>query len=76
MRLEFEMTEAQLVTLMHACQPYAMIALQCGTPSSPQENANRAWQHLADEMGFVWDTVQPTRKGNRFFTAETKEVAA
>lgn len=26
---------------------------------TPQENANRAWQKLGKEMGFVWDSCEP-----------------
>jgi hypothetical protein len=38
---------------------------------SPQENSNRAWQKLAKELGFIWDTVKPIPgKHMRYFTAE------
>lgn len=66
----FEMTEKQLQKLMNACKPVPMIALQCGTPSSPQENANTAWESLGKEMGFDHMTVRPNGKGDRFFTAK------
>lgn len=69
----FEITQEQLNTLMSACKPVAMIALQCGQPSSPQENANRAWQALGNEMGFDYMTVRPNGKGDRFFSAEEVE---
>jgi hypothetical protein len=69
----FEMTPEQLNTLMTACKPVAAIALQCGTPSTPQENANRAWQALGDEMGFDHMTVTPNCKGDRFFSANEVE---
>lgn len=68
----FEMTEKQLETLMEACKPVVMIALQCGTPSSPQENANFAWKRLGKEMGFDHMTVRPNGKGDRFFSAKEK----
>jgi len=67
--IEFEMTQEQLDRLLSACRPVAMIALQCGAPRSPQENANEAWKALAKELGFVWDTAKPSPKGERFFTA-------
>lgn len=70
-RREYEMTEADLRTLLDACKPVLAIALQCGPISSPQENANRAWQQLGHKMEFNYLTVQPVRgKGQRFFTAE------
>ena len=73
MRKEFEMTQKQLDTLLDACRPVPMIMLQCSTPSSPQENANHAWERLGKEMGFQHMTVRPTGKGDRFFTAEEAE---
>ena len=66
----FEMTQEQLNALMEASKPVVMIALQCGQPSSPQENANRAWQALGSEMGFDHMTVSPNGKGDRFFSAQ------
>lgn len=73
MRKEFEMTKEQLKALLEACKPVPMIMLQCGTPPSPQENANTAWCALGREMGFDGMTVSPTGEGDRFFTAETIE---
>jgi hypothetical protein len=71
MRKEFKMSEEQLSKLLDACIPVKMIALQCGTPSSPQENANAAWCALGRELGFDGMTVQPVLgKTNRFFNAE------
>ena len=55
----FEMTKEQHETLLDACKPVPMIALQCGRPRSPQENANAAWRALGDEMGFAHMTVRP-----------------
>ncbi|MBU2701112.1 hypothetical protein Ga0466249_002223 [Sporomusaceae bacterium BoRhaA] len=71
MRKEFEMTEDELNKILDACKPVPYMIVGNYVPTSPQENANRAWQALAKERGFVWDTVQPCGKGNRFFTAET-----
>jgi len=71
MRKEFKMTQEELKTIMEACKPVPMIMLQCGAPSSPQENANHAWQELAKKYGFVWDSVRPEPgKDNHYFTAE------
>jgi hypothetical protein len=69
-RTNYEMAEADLQKILDACKPVPMIALQCGEPSSPQENANRAWQALGQKMGFDYLTVEPIAgQGNRFFTA-------
>lgn len=75
-RKEFEMSQEDLAKLIEACQPVQLIALQCGMPASPQENANRAWCALGERMGFDGMTVEPSRKGNRFFTAVAKETVS
>lgn len=67
---DYEMTEEQLKNLIDACKPVPMIALQCGTPRNPQENANDAWERLGKELGFQHMTVTPNGKGDRFFSAE------
>lgn len=73
-RQEFKMSEEDLKTILDACKPAPLIALQTGMPASPQENANRAWQALGERMGFDGMTVEPVRgKGQRFFTAEIVE---
>lgn len=69
MRTNYEMTAADLQTLLDAMKPVPMIALQCGTPPSVQENANAAWARLGKKMGFDPMTVQPTGRGDRFFSA-------
>lgn len=71
MRKEFEMSEKQFEEILEACEPVPMIMLQCGTPSSPQENANRAWDSLGAEMGFDGMTVRPNGSDKKF-TAEVK----
>jgi hypothetical protein len=70
MRKSYEMTEADLASLLSAMKPELMIALQCGTPPSIQERANRAWSVLGATMGFDFTTVSPNGRGDRFFTAE------
>ncbi len=67
--MNYEMTDEQLEVILAACKPVALIALQCGMPSSPQENANAAWARLGKELGFDHMTVKPTGKGNKFFSA-------
>lgn len=67
---DYEMTQDQFDKILKASQPVMMIALQCGNPGHPQENANAAWQALGNEMGFKYMTVKPSKKGNRFFSAE------
>lgn len=45
-------------------------------PPSPQENANRAWQALGQELGFKWDTVEPIRgEAQTVFMAEADSAA-
>lgn len=74
MRKEFEMTEKQHEKLLDACKPVTCMMVGGVTPSSPQENANRAWAALGKELGFKHMTVQPVSgKGTKFFTAEVIE---
>ena len=68
-RQNYEMTEGDLESLLNASKPVRMMMLQCGTPQSPQENANAAWKRLGNRMGFDHMTVQPTGRGDRFFSA-------
>jgi len=71
MRKEYEMTQEQFVKILNSCKPVPLAALNCGMPSSPQENANRAWNLLGQEMGFDGMTVQPIPgKDEKYFTAE------
>lgn len=71
---EYEMTDEQLAAILDAGKPVPLIMLQCGMPPSPQENANRAWVQLGEEMGFDYMTVRPaTGKSDRFFTARPTE---
>jgi len=71
-RKEFKMTEEQFQRILDASKPVPYLVFGGREPSSPQENANRAWEALADELGFEFMTVASSSKGKRFFTAETK----
>lgn len=73
-RTNYEMTEADLATILDACKPTPVMMIGGYTPASPQENANRAWAALGIKMGFDHMTVQPTGKGDRFFTAVPSET--
>lgn len=75
MRKEYEITQAQLDAILAACKPTPAMYLSGGMPmtASPQENANRAWAALAEELGFDHMTVRPNGKGDRFFTADSHE---
>lgn len=68
-RVEFEMTQEDLDKLLEAMKPVPMIMLQIPYRSNPQENANRAWAELGSRMGFEPMSVEPSHKGDRFFTA-------
>ncbi len=76
MRREFQMTEDQRASIMEACKPTPAMWDSSGNYlfGTPQENANRAWQTLADALGFKWDTVRPVPgKSDDFFTAEMRD---
>ena len=73
-RTNYEMTQADLEKLFESMKSAPMIMLQCGTPRSQQENANAAWEALGERMGFDHMTVQPTGRGDRFFSAVPSET--
>ena len=71
MRKEFQLTADELKQLLDACRPVPYMVFGGMAPRSPQENANDAWKRLAEQHGFVWDTVRPIAgKGQECFTAE------
>ena len=78
MRKEFELTEEQLNKLLGAGKAVPAMYLSGGAPmfGTPQENSNRAWSELGDELGFEYMTVQPVSgKSDGFFTADMKGPA-
>lgn len=74
-RTNYEMTPADLKKILDACKPLPMIMLHIGGgPRSQQERANDAWAEVGTRMGFDHMTVQPTERGDRFFTAVPSET--
>ena len=74
-RTNYEMSTEDKTELLEACKPTPCIMVGDYTPSTPQENANRAWKKLGEKMGFDSMTVAPiSGKGNRFFTAVPLET--
>ena len=67
------MSQEDLNTILEASKPVPYMVFGGIEPTSPQENANRAWQALGEKMGFKHMTVQPTGQGNRYFSAEVTE---
>jgi len=65
-RVNFEMSETDLAELLDACKPVPVIMVGNYRPSSPQENANRAWKALGKKMGFDYMTVQPGNTQREF----------
>ena len=76
-RTNYEMTEEDLEKILDACKPVPCMMIGDYAPSSPQENANKAWKALGKKMGFDYETVRPIDgKGQVCFSAvpsETKE---
>ena len=72
MKQEYEMTEDNMKELLECAKPVMVIYGNGGTPlfTTPQEKANAFWQALGKKMGFKWDTVKPSEKGNYIFLAE------
>lgn len=72
-RKHYTMTQEQLDKLLDASKPVPYMVVGGVAPSSPQENANKAWKALGEELGFKWDTVQPAGRDPHNFTAEPIE---
>lgn len=68
-RRAYRMTDEQHDRLMAASRPVPYLVIGGVEPMSPQQNANNAWRALADEMGFVWDTVAAAGPDTHEFTA-------
>ena len=77
-RVNYEMMEADFEKILNACKPTPVMYLSGGTPlgSSPQENANHAWEELGKRMGFDYMTVRPDGRGKLFFTAVPTDTPA
>lgn len=73
-RVKYEMSQAQLDAILDACKPTPVIKIGSYTGSTPQDNANRAWGRLGEEMGFDAMTVRPDGDNPRFFTAVPTET--
>ena len=74
-RVNYEMSEEDLSTLLEACKPVPCMMIGSYRGSSPQENANDAWAILGTKLGFDSTTVQPIQgKGSRFFSAVPSET--
>lgn len=72
MKTEYEMSDADLSELLEACKPVPCMLIGGFMPSSPQENANRAWASLGRKMEFNHMTVEPiSGKPMKFFRAES-----
>ncbi len=70
-RQEYQLTDEEYAALLAASRPTRVMYLSGGMPmfGSQQENANRAWAKIGTARGFDAMTVQPSSKGDRFFTA-------
>ena len=69
MKKEYELTEEEFQAIVKASQPVPYMVFGGVEPSSPRENANRAWQKIGEARGFNFETVAPSTKGKKFFTA-------
>lgn len=67
--MKYEMTQEQFDKLLDSSKPVPYMVFGGREPTSPQENANRAWAALGEEMGFQPITVRPYGNDPKFFTA-------
>ena len=74
MKQEFEMSEEELQAIYDISRnqmPVIFIGVWTGLDSK-QEKANKLWQTMADNYGFVWDSVEASARGEKFFLATPK----
>lgn len=76
MRQEFELTLEEFAAILEASKSVQYMVFGGRKPRSPQENANDAWCALGGARGFDGMSVQPSSKGDRFFTAEAVETSS
>lgn len=73
-RTNYEMTQDDLDSLLDSMKSEPVIMLNIIGGRSKQDRANDAWKRLGEKMGFDHMTVQPTGKGDRFFSAIPSET--
>lgn len=67
----YQMTQEELDFILSACKPTPCMEIgNVDTGKSAQENANEAWQILADKYKFKWDTARPDGSDYTKFIAE------
>jgi len=72
---QYRMTEEELKMMMNASKPVTYMVFNGQPPSSPQENANNAWQQIADRVGCDKMSIKPAATGdNRDFMANPLSV--
>lgn len=74
MKQEFEMSEEQVQAIYDISKDRTPV-IRIGVTwlgLDKQERANKLWRTMADEMGFVWDSVEPSARGNKYFLATPK----
>lgn len=74
MKQEFEMTEKELQAIYDISKnqmPVIFVGVWTGLDSK-QEKANKLWQIMGDNYGFVWDSVEASARGEKFFLATPK----
>ena len=73
-RVNYEMSQEDLDELLESCKPVPYMVIGGSTGPSQQERANLAWGKLGKKMGFDSETVEPSPKSNRFFSAVPSET--
>lgn len=74
MKQEFEMLDEELQAIKDISNdltPVIFVGTWLGLDK--QEKANNFWKQMSDKYGFVWDSVEPSAKGVKYFLATPKE---
>lgn len=66
--ITFTITEEEMQMVLDASKPVPYMVLGGMEPSSPRENANRAWQAIGRTYGVEWDSIRPVDEAARIMS--------
>lgn len=72
MTREYALTDEEYAALEDASRSVRYLVAGGRGPMDPQESANRVWQRVAADRQVIWDTIEPSPKGARWFRARPR----
>jgi len=68
--MEFTLTEDEMQSVLDASKPVPYLVIGGIPPRSQQEQANSAWQKIAEAHSVKWDTIRPINEATRLMSGE------